>query len=90
MYEYIVYTVQSPPKLFTLLAPKKKDGDRTHRSKGKGRRVCLGKVCFSIPCHASYLPRSIWKNRMSSTFSSKSTEAKQLKLQGIEKIMSPK
>ena len=44
MYEYIVYTVQSPPKLFTLLAPKKKDGDRTHRSKGKGRRVCLGEV----------------------------------------------
>ena len=30
------------------------------------------------------LPRSIWKNRMNSTFSSKSTEAKQLARQGIE------
>ena len=30
------------------------------------------------------LPRSIWKNRMNSTFSSKLTEAKQLAWQGIE------
>ena len=33
---------------------------------------------------------SIWKNRMNSTFSSKSTEAKQLARQGIEYILAPK
>ena len=33
------------------------------------------------------LPRSIWKKRINSTFSSKSTEAKQLARQGIESIL---
>ena len=36
------------------------------------------------------LPRSIWKNGMNSTFSFKSTEAKQLARQGFELILPPK
>ena len=35
------------------------------------------------------LPRSIWKNRMNSTFFPKLTEAIQLGLQGIEKNSAP-
>ena len=38
----------------------------------------------------SVLPRSIWKNRMNSTISSKSTETKQLARQEIEHMLPPK
>ena len=42
------------------------------KSKGKGRRFCLGIRIYSIPCRTSYFVpgRSILKNRMNSSFSS--------------------
>ena len=56
------------------------------RERSKGKDCCdslRGRFC-SIPCAQYVLSRSIWKNRMNSTVSSKLTEAKQLARQGIE------
>ena len=50
----------------------------------------LGAEFIQFLAMLAILPPSIWKNRMSLTFSSKSTEAKQLAWQGIEKILPPK
>ena len=59
--------------------PQKKDGI-TRQCKG-----CLGGNICSIPCHAiALLHRSIWKNRLNSTFSFKQSKAKQLERQEIE------
>ena len=62
------------------------------------RRV-VGKIC-SIPYHASFCAsvymeetvefcQSIWKKRLNSTVSWKSTKTKKLARQGIEQILSP-
>ena len=57
------------PKKKNQIWKVEKDKDR---SKGKGRRFCLGNRIYSIPCRTSnFVPgRSILKNRMNSSFSS--------------------
>ena len=46
-------------------------------SEGKGRRVCFwGTEFVQFFAALAVLPRSVWKNRKNSSYSSKSTEAK--------------
>ena len=54
--------------------------------KGKGRRVCLGGIQNFVQFLAALtvMPRSVWKKRLNSSYSSKTTQAKQLARQGIE------
>ena len=47
-----------------------------YRSKGTGRRVCLGDRMYSIPCRASCLSRSIWKTGWIQQFNLPLTEFK--------------
>ena len=58
------------------------------RRQGKGGRVCLRPPCRGS-CFAS-VEYSNWKQRLNSSFSSKSTEAKELTRQAIEHILPPK
>ena len=74
------------PRLYPYVDPLLTPIEEGWREKIRQRSSCLfGGQIYSILCRASYsLPRSIWKNGMNSTFSSISTEEKQLARQGIE------
>ena len=83
----IIYTIYS----------QKKDGNRRQ---GKGRRVCLGEIFFSIPCRASCFAsvsqedtvefsQYIWKKWLNSTVSLKSTETKRQRGKEVNKFCPP-
>ena len=58
-------------------------------AKAKGVVSVWGTDFVHFLAMLAVLPRSIWKNSINSTVSSKSTEAKQLVRQGIEQNLPP-
>ena len=59
------------------------EGWREREAKAKVAASVVGAEFVQFLAALAVLPRSIWKNRMNSTVSSQSTEAKQLARQGI-------
>ena len=59
------------------------------KQRQRSSRLFGGQNLLKILAPLAVLPRSLWKNEMNSTVSSKSTEAKQQAWQGIEQNLPP-
>ena len=63
--------------------------EREAKAKTKVVASVWGVEFVQLLAALAVLPRSIWKKMLNSSYSSKSTEAKQLVRQGIEPILTP-